>query len=60
MVDFINLIDRVATWRGLAIITIPVLLLSTVAKLDISLIISLGFFGVIASVLSLRGQEGDV
>lgn len=59
MIELIRSIDRVLTWRRLAMITIPVIWLASFSDISTDLIVYFGFCGVIASVLSLRGQEGD-
>lgn len=59
MSDLLQATNRIVTWRRLAIFTIPAIWLSCAAGMDVKLIISLGFCGVMASILSLRGQEGD-
>lgn len=59
MIDFLKTINQILTWRIVSVMIIPVLLLMSISDSSIADISVIGFCGIIASVLSLRGQEGD-
>lgn len=60
MINFLKSMNQLLTWRMLSLAIIPTILLMSISKSSIESILALGLCGVIASVLSLRGQEGDV